>query len=70
MSDQCRACHAPVIWGKSHRGNPIIMDAKPLKVWAPLDLDSGVYELVDAHMDHHATCTDPRRFDMGRRPQT
>ena len=68
MGDQCRSCQAEVIFVPSAKtGKPMILDAKPekrvvltLKRGATV-LADGMHRdanatVVDAYVDHHATC--------------
>ncbi len=68
MADQCRSCHAEVIFVPSATtGKPMILDAKPEKRVLvetrtefvddlPTDREFQTARVVSVHIDHHATC--------------
>lgn len=58
----CRACGAPVLWARTERGAPMILDR-----WAPLREDSGgALVVIDAASTHWSSCRERAQFQKRR----
>ena len=56
----CRACHAEVVWATTEKGKPMILDAKPQRLY--VIGDDGVCRFVKAYTPHWGTCPHADQF--------